>query len=476
MFRQVFLALGCLVCLHAQPVREWTEVNRDRVLRELTELLVIPNIASDAPNIERNAGTLLAMLNRRGVKAQLLRAGSAPPVVFGELPAPNAQRTLMFYAHYDGQPVNSSEWKTGDPFKPVLEGDRLYGRSTSDDKGAIIAMLAALDALKASGKQPKVNLKFFFEGEEEAGSPHLTEIVRKHRSLLGASIWLICDGPVHQSGTQQVYFGARGVTGLEITVYGAVRELHSGHYGGWAPNPAVMLAHLLSSMRDENGRVLIADFHQGASPLTQVEREALAVTPSVDSALRKELGLARTENPGRRIEEIINEPTLNVRGLRSADTGPQARNVVPSSATASVDIRLVRGISPEQAQDRVVAHIRSQGYHVTDKEPDAELRSKHAKIALVTRSGGYPAAKTSMDLPLARQIVAAMQELRGPLIKAPTLGGSVPLYIFEQELGAPMLGVPIANHDNNQHAANENLRLANLWRGIETMAAIMTMP
>jgi acetylornithine deacetylase/succinyl-diaminopimelate desuccinylase-like protein len=381
----------------------------------------------------------------------------------------------MFYAHYDGQPVNPDEWRTGDPFKPVQEGDRLYGRSTSDDKAAIVAMAGALDALK--GRQLSSNIKFFFEGEEEAGSPHLAEILRNHASLLKADLWFICDGPLHPSGRQLVYFGARGVTGIEITVYGATRELHSGHYGGWAPNPALMLSHLLASMRGEEGRNKIAGLSENAHQLTALEKKAVAKTPAVDDALRKELGLARTENAGQRLEEIINQPLLNIRGLRSADTGTHARNVVPASATASVDIRLVKGLIPGWAVERVKEHIRKQGYFVTDRDPEMAARLAYPKIAKVTsKSGGYAAAKTPMDLPLARAAVEAIARVRGPVVEAPTLGGSVPLYMFEQELGVPFLGVPIANHDNNQHAANENIRLQNLWNGVDVMTALMTMP
>jgi acetylornithine deacetylase/succinyl-diaminopimelate desuccinylase-like protein len=280
---------------------------------------------------------------------------------------------------------------------------------------------------------------------------------------------------VHQSGRQSVYFGARGVTGLEVTVYGASRELHSGHYGGWAPNPAVMLAHLLASLRGEDGSVRITGFYDRVEPLSAAEKQAIAETPSVETALRNELGLSRTEGGSRKLEEIINQPTLNVRGIRSADTGKQSRNVVPSSATASLDVRLVVGLSPRHALDLITAHIRGQGYYVTESEPDSAMRKQHAKIARVTRSGGYPAAKTPMDLPIAREVVSAIEKVRGPVVRMPTLGGSVPLYIFAEELKVPFIGVPIANHDNNQHAANENIRLENLWAGIDVMAALMTM-
>jgi acetylornithine deacetylase/succinyl-diaminopimelate desuccinylase-like protein len=207
-----------------------------------------------------------------------------------------------------------------------------------------------------------------------------------------------------------------------------------------------------------------------------MEKQALSDTPAIDTMLREEFGLARTEGAAATIDQIINQPTLNIRGLRSADTGRQSRNVIPSTATASIDLRLVAGLTPEHALDLVLEHIRNQGFYVTKTEPDAAARKQYPKIARVASSGGYPAPKTPMDLPIAQQVVTALEKVRGPVVRLPTLGGSVPLYIFSQELNVPFVGVPIANYDNNQHAANENLRLDNLWAGIDVMQALMTLP
>lgn len=445
---------------------------QQEILREFREFLSIPNVASDTANIRRNAAWLTKALQRRGLQTRLLEHPGSPPAVFAELSSPNARRTLMFYAHYDGQPVDLTEWKTP-PFEPVLQGDRLYARGASDDKGPIIAMLAALDRLK--GTPSNVNLKFFFEGEEEASSPGLQKIIAANKDLLKADIWLICDGPVHASRKQQLYFGVRGVAGLDLTVYGANRELHSGHYGNWSPNPAMMLAQLLASMKDVNGRVLVDGFYDGVEPLGALEKQALSDAPDIDDGLKRELALTRTEGGGKKLIELINEPSLNIRGFSSAATGKQARNVVPSTATASIDIRLVKGVTPEGQFQRIVQHVRKQGYFVTDRDPDTDMRRTHAKIARIVFNGGYNSARTPMDLPISREVVSVVEKIRGPVVKLPTMGGSVPLYVIEQELKVPWIGVPIANHDNNQHAANENIRLQNLWDGIDLMAALMRL-
>ncbi len=437
------------------------------------------------------------MLEKRGVKTRLLEIPEAPPVVFGEIDAPGATRTIIFYVHYDGQPVEPAKWIGGEPFRPLLRSAsheaggkeipfpakgqrfdpewRLYARSASDDKAPMIAIVAALDALRESRIALTSNIKFFFEGEEEAGSPHLGRIVEKYRDLLRADAWLICDGPMDQTRKQQIYFGARGVTGLELTVYGPRRELHSGHYGNWAPNPAMMLARLLASMKDGDGRVVVKGFYDGVEPLSEFEKRAFAEAPDNDALLRRELGLGWSEGGGKRLIELINLPSLNVRGFSSASIGATARNVIPSTASASIDISLFKGVDHRQAVDQVIEHIRAQGYHVVESDPDEATRLKYPKIVKVVREGGYNAARTSMGLEISQWVIRAVESAHGKVIKMPTLGGSVPLYIFTDDLKKPAIGVPIANHDNNQHSANENIRLQNLWDGIETMAALLTI-
>ena len=481
----------------AAAARAHRRAHEREIIDEFIDLLSLPNVASDTPNIRRNAALIARMLERRGVKTRLLEVPTAPPVVYGELNTPGATRTITFYAHYDGQPVEPAKWVGGDPFKPMLRSAaleaggkdiplpspgqrfdpewRLYGRSTSDDKAPVIALVTALDALRASGLGVTSNVKFFFEGEEEAGSTHLEKIVATHAGLLPSDLWIICDGPVHQNRQQQIYFGARGITSLELTVYGPRRELHSGHYGNWAPNPAMMLARLLATMKDDDWRVLVEGFYEGIEPLSETEKRAFAEAPDNDAELRRELWLARTEGAGKKLIELINLPSLNIRGLASASVGATARNVIPATATAAIDIRLVKGIDHRRAAACLVEHIRKQGYHVVESEPDEATRLAHPRIVKVVRQGGYNAARTSMDLEISRQLIRAVESARGPAVKMPTLGGSVPLYIFADILKTPTIGVPIANHDNNQHSADENIRLQNLWDGIEVMAALLTM-
>ncbi|HEY7407533.1 MAG TPA: M20/M25/M40 family metallo-hydrolase [Gemmatimonadaceae bacterium] len=475
-------------------VREWRVRNEPAVLRELSALLAIPNLASDSLGIRRNADTLVAMLARRGVRARRLETPGSPPAVYGELRAPGATRTIVMYAHYDGQPVDAARWATP-PWTPtlrdaplerggrpiplpdrggVLDDDaRLYARSSSDDKAPIIAMLAAIDALRAANIPLSVNLKFFLEGEEEAGSEHLEAMLRRHAELLAADGWIFGDGPVHQARRPQVVFGVRGVMGADLTVYGAARALHSGHYGNWAPNPSMRLAHLLASMRDTEGRVTIAGFLDDVRAPGTSERAAIASAPPVDTLLRRELALGDVEGDGAPVLERILMPALNVRGLDGGPVGARAANVIPTQATASLDFRLVPDQTPARVRELVESHVRAQGYHVVHQEPSLAERGQHARIARIEWEQGYPGMRTDMDAPLSRALLRVLTEATdGRVVAIPTLGGSLPMYLFAEVLRAPLVIVPIVNHDNNQHAANENLRIGNLREGIELYAGI----
>jgi acetylornithine deacetylase/succinyl-diaminopimelate desuccinylase-like protein len=477
-------------------VREYRKAHETEIIREFTDLLSIPNVASDTINIKRNAVKLLDLMSRRGIDGRLLE-GKGPSAIFGELKTPGALRTIGFYAHYDGQPVEPSKWAS-DPFKPIMrdkpleEGGqvislprpgekvdpewRLYGRSASDDKAPIIAMLAALDAIKASNTKPTVNLKFLFDGEEEAGSPNLGDIVTRNKALLGADIWICADGPVHQTRRQQLYFGVRGIVKVDITIYGANRALHSGHYGNWSPNPAMRLAKLLASMKDDSGRVLVKGFYDGVEALGEEEKKALKEMAATDASLMKEYGLAATDGAGRSLGELINEPSLNIDGIRSEDVGQQSRTIIPAEATATIDLRLVKGIEPRVQVQRLMAHIERQGYFIVSQPPNLEERLKHPLIARVVAEEGYPAVRTAMNLAIVKLIIRAVEQSVGQrLVMLPTMGGSGPLWAIDVATNAPQVGVPIVNHDNNQHSSNENLRLQNLWDGIEIFYALMTV-
>ncbi len=464
-------------------------------MRDLTEFVAIPDVAGDSTNLRRNAEWVRAALERRGIAVRLLDNGAFPPVVFGELKTAGASRTVVFYAHYDGQPVDPREWSTP-PFQPVLRGpprddgtpgpiltlpigrfdpeSRLYARAVSDDRAPIVGMLAALDAMRASGIRPTVNLKFFFEGEEESGSPHLKPLLERHRDLLAADAWFFCDGPAHQSRQAQLVFGARGTMGLEMTVFGPARAMHSGHYGNWAPNPGALIAELIASMRDGDGRILIDHFADDVTPPTAAERAAVRAMPPVDADLRRTLLLGGTEADNALLAERIMLPAINVRGIRVGQVGALAANAVPTTAQASFDFRLVPNQTPEHVRELVETHLKKRGWYIVHGPPADSVRLTHRRVVQLDWEGGYAAVRTSMDAPISRAARQVVSEAIGhDVIAVPTLGGSLPMRAFADVLQKPLLIVPTVNHDNNQHAKDENLRLQNLWDGIELFASLM---
>ena len=492
-------------------VRAWREAREPQIVREYAEFLAIPNTKNDSAALRRNAAAIVGMLQKRGVEARLLDNGPWAPAVYGELRAGGAAaksgarggakstaaptRTIVIYAHYDGQPVDAAEWRGGAPFSAQLReqrnGDwvdiaipatgrlnpeaRIFARGAGDDKAPIVAIMNSLDALKALGKAPTVNIKFFFEGEEENGSAHLPQILEANKALLAADAWLFCDGPTHQSREMQVAFGGRGAMGLEMTVYGPSKALHSGHYGNWAPNPGMLLVDLIRSMRDPDGKILIKGFYDDVTPPTAKELAAVRSLPPVDSALRRELLLGGTEADNALLAERILFPALNLRGLREGQVENLAANAISTEAKASFDFRLVPKQTPERVQKLVEAHLRDNGWFVTHAAATDAERLAHRKVVRLAWGSGDQATRVSLDQPISVALTATLDEMLGkPVLRVPTLGGSLPTSTIERTLGVPLVIFPIANHDDNQHAKDENLRLQNLWDGIEAYAAIMT--
>jgi acetylornithine deacetylase/succinyl-diaminopimelate desuccinylase-like protein len=465
-------------------VRGYVASHRQEILREFQDFLSIPNLANNVPDIQRNADALVAMLEKRGLKVQLLRVPDAPPVVLGVLSSDPAKRTVTFYAHYDGQPVNKADWKQ-DPWKPTLVSKsgaspasiddpetRLYARSAGDDKNSIVELLTALDALQAVHVSPSVNLKFFFEGEEEAGSPHLAGILSRYASELDSDLWVVCDGPTSQDGEPQLVFGSRGVLTVQLTTFGATRPLHSGHYGNWSPNPIVEMVHLIAGLRTTDAEITIPHFYDSIRPLSSSEQAALKNMRNLDSQLKTELGLGRTEGRGALTTQIM-KPGLNVDRIEGGGSGPNPANAIPVSATAYIDFRLVPDQTPETVKKLLEDHLRTLGYFLVNRPPTAEERAHHAKVLQIVWGSGYPPQRTSMEAPVSRAFIVATRSVTGnALVLLPTLGGSTPSFQFEQQFRKPVICVPTANYDDNQHAANENLKLKNLWDGIALFAGI----
>jgi len=483
-------------------VNKYRAQHETAILKEYFNLLSIPNYALDKVNIDKNALFIEAMLKKRGIQTKLLESNTkgSPKAVYGEVIVPGATQTIIFYAHYDGQAVNPEKWHPSvKPYKPVLLDQsieksgkiiafptsgqafnpewRISCRSSSDDKAGVMTIINAYDALVKTGVKLNNNIKFFFEGEEEIGSLHLAEILEKHKDLLKADLWLIGDGPVHQSGLPMIDFGVRGDVNVDITVYGPKRPLHSGHYGNWAPNPCLIMSKLLASMKDEDGKVKIKGYYDDVIPFTASEKQAFGAIPNVDAQMKKELGINKPEGGGRTLFETFEWPSLNINGIKCADVEDNASNVITTESKATLDLRQVLGTDYLKQVDLLRKHIIEEGFLVLDRAPTDEERLQNSKIIKFNMvNGGYNAQRTPIDLPISQKVIKAVQSATNKqLILEPTSGGSLPLYLFEKHLNAKVINLCLVNHDNNQHSENENVRLQNLWDSIAQLAAIMIM-
>ena len=492
------LAISTTASMLAAPtadvlrVREWRMKNEQQILAELFQLIALPNVAANRADIAKNAVLLKAMFEKRSFTVTLFET-KGNPVVFARKTSASATGTITFYIHYDGQPSDPKEWTRGAPYTPAAyRGDtrvdlpsisgpidpelRIYGRSTSDDKGPIVALLAAIDGLMSANVTLPWNLNVVLDGEEEGGSPNFTPAMQQHADMVRGDIAVVVDSPRHPSGLPTVFYGSRGGASAVIKVYGANGDLHSGNYGNFVTDPGMALAKLLASMKDGNGNVIVKNFYDDVVPLTAAEQRAVADIPNVDAKLLEEFGLMRQEHPESRIELQHNRPTLSVLGIESGNVYTGTRSAIPGSASARIEMRLVNGLSATRQLDRLEAHVRDQGFHVIAGEPDAAMRRKYPLIARMTRSGGgYGVAKTSVDDPRTVMAANAIRALDQRLVQMPTIGGSLPFSTFSDTLAMPTIGLAVVNFDNNQHAANENIRVGHFWEAIDIFAALVTM-
>lgn len=475
-------------------VRAFRANNELQILNDFRDLLTMPNISTNLDDMDRNAEWISAYLERRGFTTITVSASRAPYIIAERIHA-GADKTVLIYAHFDGQPVARDDWASP-PFDVVLRDNtveaggslipwpedkqrfdpewRIFARSAGDDKAPVIALMAALDALDFTGIEPSVNIKLILDGEEEAGSPSLEQILEAHGDLLEADLMLFCDGPMHQSRQRQLVFGVRGSMTMELTTYGATRPLHSGHYGNWAPNPTDDLIRLLNTLKDEQGSVIVPHYHDEVRPPTDAEIAAIDSMPRIDDILRKELSLGRTEGVETRIELLMLEPAIVVKGLQGGGVGSQASNVIRPSATASLNVRLVPDQTPEIVSAHLENHFRAEGFHIVHDDPTPEILASHERVLKVDNRGGYPGFRTALDGDQAKYLAGLLDQIDGkPTLLTPTMGGSLPIYLFEERFDMPIIILPIANHDNNQHGANENMRIKNLWDAIDIYAVVV---
>jgi len=442
-----------------ESIFNFIDHNRHLFIDRLIDYLRQPSISAHGEGMDKVADYLVNWLTKLGFEAQLMPTPGWPLVLGRRFDQPNPP-TVLLYGHYDVQPPDPLDEWISPPFEPTIRNGRLYARGVGDNKGQHFAQILALESLLAVHRQLPCNVIVLLEGEEEMGSPHIANFVRGHRDLLRADLVITSDGPLPENRQPTIEFGVRGVIGFELRACGANRDLHSGNYGGIAPNPLWTLVHLLSTMKNAQGEITIDGFYDNIQPPTELERAVLARLPVDETTGKRNLGITHFDAPYGRsyYERLACWPTLTINGLHGGYGGPESKTVLPHEAFAKCDIRLVEAQTAEEIFAKVEAHV-----------------CKHAPEVELIRQGGMDPSKTPLDSPFVESLRTAILTATGeePLL-IPAMGGSLPDYVFTKILGVPDFTVPYANADEANHAPNENLELDLFIRGIKTGAAMLT--
>ncbi len=494
-FTLLFLTGLFVFSASAQNLDQMAKEVRGTALSELRQFLSIPNDAHFPEDLEKNIQWLEKAFGKRGFSTRRLPTEGIP-LLLAERKVKKADKTLLIYLQIDGQPIDSSKWFQPHPFRPVLKEQgpdgqwkiidwdylqkevdpewRCFARSASDAKGPVIMFLAAIDAMNAHGIAPLCNLKVIMDTEEEMGSPHLPASVEKHKDILASDMLTILDGPRHISNEPTLTFGARGIATITLKVFGPRVAQHSGHYGNYAPNPALRLSQLLASMKDAEGRVVIPGFYDGVV-IDQATRAIMAAVPDDEAEIRRKVGIAEIDRVGSNYQEAIAYPSLNIRGMESGWVGDKVRTIVPATATAEIDVRLVPESDPQHLIQLIKQHISEQDYYFVKGEPSEAERLKLSRLIDFSYEISYPAYRTPFDSDIGRWLTRAMNKAFGKdPIRIRNSGGSIPIAPFINILGVAAVGIPTVNRDNNQHSPNENIRLGNFFDGIKTCLAFLT--
>ncbi|WOK07949.1 M20/M25/M40 family metallo-hydrolase [Imperialibacter roseus] len=465
-------------------------------LKKHREFVSLPNVASDSDGIMKNYEWVKKELEQQKFTVKMLES-STLPLMLAERTVSKKAKTILFYLHIDGQPVNAANWDQEDPFTPVLkqldsQGNwstidwknldgaidpewRIFGRAAADDKAPIMMMLTAVELLDKAKIKLGVNIKIIFDPQEEAGSEAFLSTLDQYKADYAADYMIIMDGPAHPTNQPTLTFGCRGNATCSITTYGAKLPQHSGHYGNYVPNPIFTLSHLLASMKDENGRVLVDGYYDGIE-MTPTVTALLSQVPDDNEDIRKGLVIHEAEKVGNNYQEALQYPSLNVRHIDTSWKGPGLKTIIPEQVTAYIDVRLVAETDGGEQLEKIRKHIEKQGFLVLDRAPTDEERLTNQKIATFKTNGFVNAFRTDMEAPIGQKLRAAIaKEFGTPPVSIRTMGGTVPIIPAINTLGIPAIIVPMVNMDNNQHNPNENIRIGNISQGIKMCMAILTM-
>ncbi len=439
-------------------VVDFINVNRDKYVEELKQYLAIPSVSAlpqHAADVRRSAEWTAAAIRAAGMQTVALRETPGNPVVYGEWLGAPGKPTMLYYGHYDVQPVDPLNLWTSPPFEATVRDGEIYARGSADDKGQVFMHIKAIEAhLKQGGGLP-CNIKFLIEGEEEVGSAHLDDFIRANKEKLAADVVVISDSPMFDRGIPSICYGLRGLTYFQIDLRGSRSDLHSGSFGGAVANPAFVLAQLLAQMKDRSGRIKIPGFYDAVRELSDAERAEWKKLPFNETRYRKELGAPKLmgETGYSTLERVWARPTFEVNGLLSGFTGEGAKTVLPAVAMAKISMRLVPDQDPKKIGDLFEDYVRK----ICPKTVDLTITRMH---------GGKP-WMTEFDNKYVRAAGRAIEQGFGKTPVYTREGGSIPVVsTFQEELGLPSVLFGIGLPDENAHAPDEKLDLGNFHNGI----------
>lgn len=443
-----------------EKVFEYIEAHKEEYLKELFDFLRCKSISTTNEGVEECAAMLAGMMKRCGIQNVAVYPTKRHPVVYGDILTDPSLPTQLVYGHYDVQPADISEGWDSDPFEPEIRGDKIYCRGCSDNKAQLFAYLKGVEAYLAVHGSLPVNIKYMFEGEEEIGSENLGDFLKTYKDMLKCDAAIYSDGHRHESGRPILLLGHKGMVSLEMSLTGANRDTHSMRAPS-IPNPIWRMVGLLNSLKGEDGFVKIDGFYENVRVPNELEIETAKKIPCDDEEIKKNYGLKelvhnRTENGY--YYNIVFEPTCNIAGIFGGYTGEGSKTVLPNKVTVKMDIRLVPNQEPDEIKEKFKKHLEKRGYG------DAEITFFH----------GSAPARTPIDNPYVKVASQAVEEGFGePPILSPSVGGGGPHFLFDRILEIPVIEIPLARADQNNHAPNESMGLEGVFCGIKMAAALI---
>ncbi|MFB0946385.1 MAG: acetylornithine deacetylase/succinyl-diaminopimelate desuccinylase-like protein [Spirosomataceae bacterium] len=480
--------------LNHDEIKLRSEEKLPEALATFQEFLAMPNDGHFPQQIATNLAWCDRKFTSIGFKTRKIVSGGVPHL-YAEKIIDKKKKNILFYLQIDGQPVDSTKWDQESPFTAIIKDEegniilwnklenkpnenlKIYARSASDSKGPATCFISALELMNEMKLSADFNIKVIMDFQEEMSSPTIANLVNKNRDLLNADYLLIMDGTRHISNLPTLTFGARGIATITLTVFGAKEDLHSGQYGNYAPNPAFKLARLLASMKDNDGRVLIDSYYDGIE-ISEADKAYFDKIPEDMGELNERLGIAKSEAVANGYQATMQYPSLNIRGMGAGWIGKGVRTLIPATATAEIDLRLVPETDGDRMIELVRQHLTKQGAYLVDAPPTDEERAKYPTIVYFKGKTGSKPFRTEINSEIGDWLGYAMDRATGEnnYVKVRATGGSQPMASFIETLDVPAVSIRIPNPDNNIHAPNENIRIGNFLEGIQMCLGILTQP